>query len=73
MHGDSLLLNPAYPDKFRRNIERRVRNRGINLVLGDYVDTIPEAGVVGLTTRQGQNITDADLAVRVPSSISRGV
>ena len=30
VHGDKQLLNPAYPDKFRRNIERRVRARGID-------------------------------------------
>ena len=71
MHGDKALLNSAYPDKFRRNIERRVRDRGINLVLGDYIDAIPEAGVVGLTTRSGQNFADADLVVRIHSSISR--
>ena len=63
MHGDKQLLNSTYPAKFRKNIEGRVRARNINLILGDYIDTFPEPGFVGLTTRKGEKISDADLVV----------
>lgn len=41
-----------------------MRERGIEVVLGDYIDNIPESGVVGVATRSGLEIADADLVVR---------
>ena len=72
IHGGKLLLNSTYPDKFRQNIERRVRARGIDVVLSDYVDSIPEHDTAhDLTTRNGTVLKGVDLLVRpspLPSS-----
>lgn len=65
IHGGKLLLNSVYPDKFRKNIERRVRERNIDIVSGDYVDEFPEDGTtVELKTRNGKTIKGVDLVVR---------
>lgn len=65
MHGDKLLLNSTYPEKFRKDIEGRVRARGIELVLNDSIDVFPEPGTVGLKTRDGKDFPDADLVVSI--------
>ena len=44
VHSGDHLLNDTYPDKFRRNIERRVRERGVTVLAGDYVDALPAPG-----------------------------
>lgn len=67
VHGGSKLLTSVYPDKFRDDIERKVRARGIKLVFNDYVDQFPEPGVQGLTTRKGTRFETADLVVRSPA------
>lgn len=64
VHGDKQLLNGTYPDKFRKRIASLVRERDIDVVLGDYIDNFPESGVVGVATRSGLEIADADLVVR---------
>lgn len=62
IHGGKLLLNGAYPDKFRKNIERRVRERGIDVITSDYVDSIPEHDTArDLTTRNGKVVKEVDL------------
>jgi len=63
IHGGDLLLNDVYPVKFRKDIERRVRARNIDIILGDYVDSIPEPGTAGVTTRNGQSLSTVDLVV----------
>ncbi|OSC98053.1 FAD/NAD-P-binding domain-containing protein [Trametes coccinea BRFM310] len=68
VHSEKLLLNDTYPDKFRKDIERRARLKGINLILGDKLD-IPPEGAVGVKTYNGKEIPDADLVV--PSFGSR--
>ena len=62
VHRDKLLLNPAYPDKYRKDIERRTRARGIDIILGDEVEDLTES-VSGVTTKHGRSIPDADLLV----------
>ncbi|KAJ8487258.1 hypothetical protein ONZ51_g4281 [Trametes cubensis] len=62
VHSEAQLLNDTYPDKFRRDIERRARLRGISLILGDKLD-IPPEGTVGVTTHNGKQLPDADLVV----------
>lgn len=57
MHGDKKLLNKAYPDKVRNSLERGVRSIGVNLILGDFVDSLSAS-----TTRKGVKL-DADLIV----------
>ena len=68
MHRDAHLLNDAYPEKFRVDLERRVRAFGIDLILNDAVDTAP--GVAsGVTTQGGKTLPDADLIVRSSSAL----
>ncbi|KAF8068703.1 hypothetical protein FPV67DRAFT_1561581 [Lyophyllum atratum] len=63
VHGNSQLLNDAYPEKYRKDIERRLKARGVELVLGDIV---PEDAQTGdektITTRNGK-ILSPDLIV----------
>lgn len=62
VHSEKLLVNSTYPDKFRKDIERRARRKGIDFILGDKLDVPPE-GTVGVTTHNGKQIPDADLVV----------
>ncbi|KAJ6520017.1 FAD/NAD(P)-binding domain-containing protein [Mycena sanguinolenta] len=62
VHGDSTLLNPAYPAGFRKGVEKSIRARGVKLILNDFVDEIPAPGPASITTRKGKQIT-ADLFV----------
>ena len=57
VHAEDKLLNPAYPNKFRKDLERRVRASGIQLILDDYVDSFPASA-----TRKGVPL-GADLVV----------
>jgi len=67
VHGNSHLMNKAYPLRFRVAVEKSVRKRGVELVLGDFVDTIPEAGSTQITTRSGKKIqADYGLLTRGP-------
>jgi len=54
IHAGKLLLNDTYPDKFRKNIEKRLLNHNVDIVLGEYVDEIPESGTGSVTTRSGK-------------------
>lgn len=63
VHRDTQLLNSVYPDKWRKDIERRVRARNIHLLLGDSVGDLSSENVNGITTTSGKNIPDADLVV----------
>lgn len=58
-----MLLNATYPEKFRKDMERRCKARRIELVFSELTDYIPEYGTVGLTTRSGMSIPTADLIV----------
>jgi hypothetical protein len=69
VQGDRLLTNDAYPDKFRKALDVNLRSRGIDIIYDDFVDEYPEAGVVGVTTRNGRKI-DADLVVSAFASLS---
>ncbi|KAI9065974.1 FAD/NAD(P)-binding domain-containing protein [Trametes sanguinea] len=63
VHSEPLLLNDTYPERFRKDIERRLRAKGIDVLLGDRVEVPPE-GTVGITTRNGVQVPDADLVVQ---------
>ncbi|KAG6845101.1 hypothetical protein H0H87_000800 [Tephrocybe sp. NHM501043] len=56
VHSEAMLLNKAYPDKFRKDLEQRLRTRGVKLLLGDVV---PEDAMSSttITTREGHNLT----------------
>ncbi|KAG1754878.1 uncharacterized protein EDB91DRAFT_1193390 [Suillus paluster] len=63
VHGGAQLLNATYGNSLRKGMEKRLRARGVQFMFGDHIDDIPEAGVVGVTTRSGKVISDADLVV----------
>jgi len=46
-------------------LEKRLRVRGVEFMFNEHIDDIPEAGVVGVTTRTGKRIEDVDLVVRM--------
>ncbi|KAF8527679.1 FAD/NAD(P)-binding domain-containing protein [Gautieria morchelliformis] len=60
VHGGKKLLNKAYPDKVRKDVERRIRHRGVEVILDDFIDPLPEGTPV--TTRKGVKL-NADLIV----------
>jgi NADH dehydrogenase FAD-containing subunit len=62
VHGDSSLLNPAYPARFRKGMEKSVRARGVKIILDDFVDEIPAPGPASIKTRKGE-LLDADFVV----------
>lgn len=63
VQADDMLLNATYPERYRRDIERRSRARGIEMVFSELTDYIPEYGTVGITTRSGMSFPTADLIV----------
>ena len=68
MHGDDMLVNKTYPDKFRLALDKSLRARGVEIVYNDFVDDVPAEGVVGVTTRNGKKL-DADLVVSISAAI----
>ncbi|KAH9060596.1 FAD/NAD-P-binding domain-containing protein [Lactarius vividus] len=59
VHSDSQLLNSAYPNKYRKLVEKDITSRGVNIVFNDYVDnfdTIP-------ATTRSQRQLEGDLIV----------
>ena len=66
VHGRDLLLNDQFPDKFRRLVNQKLEARGIELILGDYVATLPETCGGEIVFRSGNKL-QADLVVRTPS------
>jgi phytoene dehydrogenase-like protein len=65
VQGDRQLLNSTYSSSLREGLATRLRARGVELVFNEYVDSLPEEGSVGLVTRKGTEISDADLVVRI--------
>ena len=55
-----MLLNKAYPDKYRLDVERRLRSRGVNLILDDFLEATSES--TNAITRKGVEI-GADLVI----------
>ncbi|KAI0629807.1 FAD/NAD-P-binding domain-containing protein [Trametes polyzona] len=62
VHHREQLVNDTWPDKFRQDVERRWRLRGVEFILGDKLD-IPPEGTTGVTTHKGRHIPDADLVI----------
>ncbi|OJA19575.1 NADH dehydrogenase FAD-containing subunit [Rhizopogon vesiculosus] len=63
VHGGDELLNNTYNKSLRKGMQKRLAARGVEFMFNEYIDDIPEAGVVGVTTRSGKRIGDADLVV----------
>jgi apoptosis-inducing factor 2 len=60
VHSEPLLLNTAYPDKYRKRVEKDVTSRGVNIVFNDFVDDFKSTPA---STRSGHEL-DGDLIVR---------
>jgi NADH dehydrogenase FAD-containing subunit len=59
VHSDSQLVNSTYPNKYRKQVEKGLTSRGVNIVFNDYVDnfeTIP-------ATTRSQRQLEGDLIV----------
>jgi len=54
-----MLLNSAYPDKYRKRIEKDITSRGVSIVFNDYVDDFESTH---LKTRSGRQL-EGDLVV----------
>ncbi|KAH9973763.1 FAD/NAD-P-binding domain-containing protein [Lactifluus volemus] len=59
VHSEPLLLNTAYPDKYRKRVEKDVTSRGVNIVFNDFVDDFKSTPA---STRSGHEL-DGDLIV----------
>lgn len=57
IHGQSELLNPAYPSKFRTYLAKQLQSRNIDLVLDEYAESFPEFGPGEVVLRSGKKIT----------------
>jgi NADH dehydrogenase FAD-containing subunit len=64
VHGDNMLLNKTYPDKYRLGLAKGLKARGVDIIYNDFIHNIPAEGIVGVTTRNGKNL-DADLVVNI--------
>lgn len=64
VQADSLPLNSTYPDKFRKDVLRRWKERDIKFILGDRIDGQPEPSTE-LRTANGKTLK-ADLIVSFP-------
>lgn len=62
-----MLVNKTYPDKFRKYVGKRVAERGVSVIYGDYVDEFPAPGVGGEVHTRNGLVIKADLAVRTLS------
>ncbi|KAF9567232.1 FAD/NAD(P)-binding domain-containing protein [Agrocybe pediades] len=61
VHSQDLLLNDAYPRKWRQKATKSVTDRGVNVILEDYIDDL-EIKDGKITTRKGKSIT-ADIVM----------
>ncbi|KAJ7243177.1 FAD/NAD-P-binding domain-containing protein [Mycena haematopus] len=64
VHGQRLLFNDAYPDRFRKSAADHLTRRGVKILLGDVVEDLPaEAGPATVLTQGGLKLS-ADLVVK---------
>ncbi|KIK00638.1 hypothetical protein K443DRAFT_679005 [Laccaria amethystina LaAM-08-1] len=62
VHNQAILLNGAYPEKWRKTLTKRVQKGGVQLVLDDQIDDVVPGQDGTVKTRKGKKIT-ADLVV----------
>ena len=60
VHSDSQLLNSTYPNKYRKEVEKSIVSRGVDIVFNDYVDNVE---TLPATTRSLRPL-EGDLIVR---------
>ncbi|KAJ7135878.1 FAD/NAD(P)-binding domain-containing protein [Mycena epipterygia] len=64
VHGQRLLFNDTYPDKFRKSAANSLTLRGVKILLNDVVEDVPsKAGPTTVTTRGGVQL-NADLILK---------
>lgn len=63
VHNGSMLLNDAYPEKYRRRVERDARARGVDVVLEDRLDDMTPSSEGTVKTQKGK-VLPGDLVVR---------
>ncbi|KAH9476010.1 Ferroptosis suppressor protein 1 [Psilocybe cubensis] len=61
VHAQPLLLNDSYPERWRRRTAKDLEARGVNLVLGEYVDEVEV--VDGKVSTRSKKSIKADLVV----------
>ena len=66
---DNLLLNNTYPDRWRIDVERRVRRKGVHLILGDVIPDSSSPSADGTVTTQNGKTVTTDLIVSPPSPL----
>ncbi|KJA26789.1 hypothetical protein HYPSUDRAFT_63567 [Hypholoma sublateritium FD-334 SS-4] len=63
VHNTKYLMNDMYPQKFRVDLERRLRRRGVKIILDDAIEGEPRLDSnAPLKTREGTSLT-CDLLV----------
>ncbi|KAH8120013.1 FAD/NAD-binding domain-containing protein [Phellopilus nigrolimitatus] len=62
VQAGSLPLNDVYPDRFRKDIERRWHKRGIDFIFNDRVEHFPDQTSGSIKTTNGK-IIEADIVV----------
>lgn len=63
MHADKQLVNGTYPDKFRRDVEKKLRSRSIDVLLNTRVENIPINGTNEPVKSVDGKVIEADLVV----------
>lgn len=66
VHSDSQLLNTAYPNKYRRRVEKDLASRGIDFVFNDHVDNFRSLP----TKTRSRRSLEGDVVVRSPWNIT---
>jgi len=61
VHGEKQLINKTYPDKFRKEVEKKMKARGVELVLEEFANDFAE-GATEVTTSSGKTL-QADVIV----------
>ncbi|PFH46748.1 hypothetical protein AMATHDRAFT_69216 [Amanita thiersii Skay4041] len=62
VHGGCGLMNSSYPMKVRKRLESRIQQRGVDVILNDYIDNPMISSMSTVKTRNGMEL-DADLVV----------
>jgi len=65
VHAGDKLLNNTYSDRYRKFVGSQMRERNIDLTLGEYAEQFPPSGSGELVLRSGRKI-NAGLVVSNP-------
>ncbi|KAH8818831.1 hypothetical protein DL96DRAFT_1622092 [Flagelloscypha sp. PMI_526] len=63
VHSSSLILSDVYPERFRRRVDKSIRERNVDIIYNDAIDDIPPFPALdAVRTRNGKHIP-ADLVL----------